>query len=137
MDWPQPQPGSYAGGRWEIRLRRQRRAEISISKPLYGKIEGLLIVTIRKNGKTLTLMNVYTEQLRPQFPVSWKTFVSVVMSEFARAKARAAGAPEKCVLPLLGLEHSRWTPTVSEQLAPRRRKLVPGRRRAPSDPRVR
>ena len=82
-------------------------------------------------------MNAYTEQPRPQFPVSWKTFVSGVMSEFARAKARAAGAPEKCVLPLLGLEHSRWTPTVSEQLAPRRRKLVPGRRRAPSDPRVR
>ena len=40
-------------------------------------------------------MNAYTEQPRPQFPVSWKTFVSGVMSEFARAKARAAGAPEK------------------------------------------
>ena len=51
--------------------------------------------TIRKNGRTLTLMNAYTEQPRPQFPVSWKTFVSGVMSEFARAKARAAGAPEK------------------------------------------
>ena len=42
-------------------------------------------------------MNAYTEQPRPQFPVSWKTFVSGVMSEFARAKARAAGAPEKYV----------------------------------------
>ena len=65
-----------------------RGATITEHTPTYGKCEGLLIVEIEKNGKTLSLIVAYSEFSRKGFSVDRKAFEAGVCREFARARRR-------------------------------------------------
>ena len=56
--------------------------------PTNGKCEGLLVVEIEKNGKTLSLIVAYSEFPRKGFSVDRKAFEVGVCREFARARRR-------------------------------------------------
>ena len=65
-----------------------RGATITERTPTYGKCEGLLVVEIEKNGKTLSLIVAYSEFPRKGFSVDRKAFEVGVCREFARARRR-------------------------------------------------
>ena len=51
-----------------------------------GGCEGLIILTISKENKIITLINAYTEQDRDKFKVNKSQFTSKVMDEFRRRR---------------------------------------------------
>ena len=65
-----------------------RGATVRERIPTYGKCEGLLVVEIEKNGKTLSLIVAYSEFPRKGFSVDRKAFEVGVCREFARARRR-------------------------------------------------
>ena len=79
-------PHGSAGVGWLLCKELVKNGNVKVTRPTYGDCEGLVIVTLRKENKIVTLINAYRELKRDEFVIDDEAFIKGVLGELEAAR---------------------------------------------------